>query len=43
MGLDATNKWPGETTRQWGSPIRMTEDVQKTVDEIWQSLHIFDD
>jgi 4-hydroxy-3-polyprenylbenzoate decarboxylase len=43
MGLDATNKWPGETSRQWGSPIRMTEDVQKTVDEIWQSLHIFDD
>jgi 4-hydroxy-3-polyprenylbenzoate decarboxylase len=43
MGLDATNKWPGETTRQWGSPIRMTEDVQKTVDKIWQSLHIFDD
>ncbi|KPJ90525.1 MAG: 3-octaprenyl-4-hydroxybenzoate carboxy-lyase [Gammaproteobacteria bacterium SG8_11] len=42
MGLDATNKWPGETTRQWGSPIRMTEEVQKTVDKIWQSLHIFD-
>jgi 4-hydroxy-3-polyprenylbenzoate decarboxylase len=43
MGLDATNKWPGETNRQWGSPIRMTEDVQKSVDKIWQSLHILDD
>ena len=42
MGLDATNKWPGETVRQWGTPIAMTEDVQKTVDKIWQSLHIFD-
>ena len=43
MGLDATNKWPGETTRQWGKPIRMAEDVQQSVDKIWQSLHIFDD
>ena len=42
MGLDATNKWPGETTRQWGSPIRMSEEVRKSVDKIWQSLHIFD-
>jgi len=25
MGLDATNKWPGETTREWGRPIRMDE------------------
>jgi 4-hydroxy-3-polyprenylbenzoate decarboxylase len=23
MGLDATNKWPGETAREWGRPIRM--------------------
>ncbi|MEI8385704.1 MAG: 4-hydroxy-3-polyprenylbenzoate decarboxylase, partial [Nitrosomonadaceae bacterium] len=23
MGLDATNKWPGETTREWGTPIVM--------------------
>jgi 4-hydroxy-3-polyprenylbenzoate decarboxylase len=42
MGLDATNKWKGETARQWGVPIRMTEEVQKSVDKIWQSLHIFD-
>jgi len=43
MGLDATNKWKGETSRQWGTPIRMTEEVQKSVDKIWQSLHILDD
>ena len=23
MGIDATNKWPGETTREWGRPIVM--------------------
>jgi 4-hydroxy-3-polyprenylbenzoate decarboxylase len=23
MGLDATNKWPGETTREWGRAIAM--------------------
>ncbi len=22
MGLDATNKWPGETQREWGRPIK---------------------
>jgi 4-hydroxy-3-polyprenylbenzoate decarboxylase len=43
MGLDATNKWPGETNRQWGKPIRMTEEVRQSVDKLWQSLHIFDD
>jgi 4-hydroxy-3-polyprenylbenzoate decarboxylase len=43
MGLDATNKWPGETNRQWGKPIRMTDEVRQSVDKLWQSLHIFDD
>ena len=28
MGLDATNKWPGETTREWGRPIVMDADVK---------------
>ncbi|MEO7008945.1 MAG: UbiD family decarboxylase [Caldimonas sp.] len=28
MGLDATHKWPGETGRAWGRPIRMDADVQ---------------
>jgi 4-hydroxy-3-polyprenylbenzoate decarboxylase len=28
MGLDATNKWPGETARAWGRPIRMDAGVE---------------
>ena len=31
MGLDATNKWPGETSREWGRAIRMDEGVQQRV------------
>lgn len=38
MGIDATNKWPGETTREWGTPIVMNEDVKKRVDAMWQDL-----
>lgn len=38
MGMDATNKWAGETTREWGRPIMMDEDVKKKVDSIWQEL-----
>ena len=38
MGMDATNKWQGETTREWGTPIVMDEDVKKRVDEMWGSL-----
>lgn len=40
MGIDATNKWPGETNREWGRPIVMTDDVKKHVDEIWSQLGI---
>ncbi|GLX86158.1 3-octaprenyl-4-hydroxybenzoate carboxy-lyase [Thalassotalea loyana] len=42
MGLDATNKWPGETDREWGVPIVMDDAVKQEVDEIWQSLGILD-
>lgn len=38
MGLDATNKWEGETTREWGTPIVMDEDVKKRVDNLWEEL-----
>ncbi len=38
MGIDATNKWPGETSREWGSTIAMTPEVKKRVDAIWQEL-----
>ena len=40
MGLDATAKWPGETERAWGRPIRMSDDVKKRVDKIWRELEI---
>jgi 4-hydroxy-3-polyprenylbenzoate decarboxylase len=38
MGIDATNKWPGETDREWGRTIVMTPSVKAHVDQIWQSL-----
>ncbi len=38
MGLDATNKWLGETTREWGRPIVMDAEVKKRVDGMWQDL-----
>jgi 4-hydroxy-3-polyprenylbenzoate decarboxylase len=38
MGIDATNKWPGETARTWGTPIAMDEAVRKRVDELWGKL-----
>ncbi len=40
MGLDATNKWPGETNREWGKPIVMDEAIKKKVDELWEELDI---
>ena len=38
MGLDATNKWPGETSREWGTPIVMDAAVKQRVDAMWQDL-----
>ncbi|QAA92562.1 4-hydroxy-3-polyprenylbenzoate decarboxylase [Pollutimonas thiosulfatoxidans] len=38
MGLDATNKWPGETQREWGTPIQMDPDVKARVDAMWGDL-----
>jgi 4-hydroxy-3-polyprenylbenzoate decarboxylase len=40
MGLDATNKWPGETTREWGQPIQMEAAVKQRIDRIWRELGI---
>ena len=40
MGLDATNKWPGEITREWGKPITMEPSVKRRIDELWDSLNI---
>ncbi len=38
MGIDATAKWPGETSRTWGRPIAMDQAVKKKVDAMWQEL-----
>jgi 4-hydroxy-3-polyprenylbenzoate decarboxylase len=40
MGLDATNKWPGETTREWGTPIIRDPAVVAHIDEIWDKLEL---
>ena len=40
MGLDATNKWPGETDREWGVPITMSDEIKAKVDTIWSELGI---
>ncbi len=42
MGFDATTKIGTETTREWGRPITMSQDVKERVDAIWQALGIFD-
>ncbi len=42
MGMDATNKWPGETDREWGVPIVMDDAVKQKVDAIWDELGIDD-
>lgn len=42
VGFDATNKWPGETTREWGEPIAMDEAIKQRVDDIWDELGITD-
>ncbi|RUO67022.1 4-hydroxy-3-polyprenylbenzoate decarboxylase [Idiomarina ramblicola] len=42
MGMDATNKWPGETDREWGEPIVMSDEVKQRVDELWDELNIME-
>ncbi len=38
IGFDATNKWQGETQRQWGKPICMNTAVKDKIDSIWDEL-----
>jgi len=38
MGLDATNKLPGETPREWGEPIKMSAEVIARIDSLWAEL-----
>ena len=38
MGLDATNKWAGETSREWGRTMQMSADVTARMEQVWQTL-----
>jgi 4-hydroxy-3-polyprenylbenzoate decarboxylase len=40
IGFDATNKWTGETQREWGRPIQMSPEVKQKIDHIWNELEI---
>ena len=40
VGFDATNKWPGESDREWGKPITMSETVKQRIDAVWDELGI---
>ena len=40
MGMDATNKWPGETNREWGVPMVMDSEVKQRIDDLWDELAI---
>jgi len=38
LGIDATNKWPAETTRVWSRPIVPDGAVERRVDTLWAAL-----
>ena len=40
VGFDATAKWPAETTRTWGRPICMSNEVVAKIDALWSDLGI---
>lgn len=40
IGFDATNKWPGETSREWGQPIEMDDEIKRRVDTRWTEYGI---
>nr|WP_086939252.1 4-hydroxy-3-polyprenylbenzoate decarboxylase [Thaumasiovibrio occultus] len=40
LAMDATNKWPGETVREWGTPITKDPAVVERIDAIWEQLAI---
>ncbi len=42
IGFDATNKLAGESSRQWGRPIDMSEEIRERVDALWAELGIDD-
>ena len=38
MGIDATNKWPGESNREWGRTMKMSPEVTARMEQVWQTL-----
>ena len=40
IGFDATNKWPGETSREWGKPISMDAQIKARIDAIWKDMNL---
>lgn len=38
LGIDATSKWPGETSRAWSRPILPDPEVERRVDALWARL-----
>ncbi|MDQ7050138.1 MAG: 4-hydroxy-3-polyprenylbenzoate decarboxylase [Enterobacterales bacterium] len=40
MGIDATNKWPGETQREWGTAIERDPEVTAKIDALWETLDL---
>jgi 4-hydroxy-3-polyprenylbenzoate decarboxylase len=40
IGLDATDKWPGEVTREWGREIHMDPAVVEKIDRLWSELKL---
>jgi 4-hydroxy-3-polyprenylbenzoate decarboxylase len=40
IGIDATNKWSGESARPWGKPIQMDRATKERVDSIWEELKL---
>lgn len=40
IGIDATNKWTGETNREWGIPVQMSDTIKEKIDSIWNELNL---
>jgi 4-hydroxy-3-polyprenylbenzoate decarboxylase len=40
MGLDATNKWPGETSREWGRSISLPPEVTARAEALFGQLFL---
>ena len=38
MGMDATNKWPGETQREWGRPMHMTPEASARAEALMRGM-----